>query len=313
MTRCIEDYRQLLPTTPPDPPAEASAPPAPESFSPGELRRQLWIDGVMRYGLLAGMVAAVAVLFSLDSTGTIAAAVTIVLVMAGWLALNFASAQVMRDLPQLLMLAGAKPAAAEKRIRAHLARRPLTRWARMMLYHRMAVLRHRQQRFADAAAIARSLLERKVGLPAKIRPHLLLLLTEASLELGDLGSVHRALARLHGMELNLHETLQHQALLLRYQVTAGHDAAAGSDLGARARLAELLPAPQSGTMHAMLAAAAERTGQVEKARWLRERMELLCTPEQLEELEQGRSTIAATAAEPGEAEVQGEDEDDAEA
>jgi hypothetical protein len=77
------------------------------------------------------------------------------------------------------------------------------------------------------------------------------------------------------------ELLQKTALQIRYEVTVGQDAAALHELTAKIDMIELMPAPQAGTLHALLALAARRSGHGELAAWLTDRAQLLCEPQQL--------------------------------
>lgn len=273
------------PDNPSAPPEEAA--PSTEQvppFAPRTLESQLRWDAALRGLAVAGVVVVLAAVMVLEPGGSAVALAGMVLVVAGWLAVNVVSAKVSRELPRVAAMIEADPVAAEARLAEHMRRRPLMRWVRLMLYHRLAGLRHRQRRFAESAAICAAVLRHRLGPARQARAHLLLMLTEAALECGDLHAAYGALSELFRTRLTLLEALQRLALQTRYEVMAGHPAAAVQQAQRKAHLAELMPTPQCGALHAMLATAAVQAKQHDLATWLWGRAQLLCTPEQLEEL-----------------------------
>ena len=97
----------------------------------------------------------------------------------------------------------------------------LLRWLLLTVYHRLTVLRLRQPRFDELAAICQVVLAQPLGPARESRPHLLLMLTESRLECGDLVGAYFALLELHRMPLNLVESLRPLAIQTRYKVTSG--------------------------------------------------------------------------------------------
>ena len=114
--------------------------------------------------------------------------------------------------------------------------------------------------------------------------HLLLLLVESSLRMGDLATAHAGLMELNRMQLSLIDRLQLLALQTRYEVACGYDTVALFDVDMKVRSAEMMPSPQCGALHAMLAGAAHRVGRANLAHWLRERATLFATEDQIESL-----------------------------
>lgn len=267
-------------------PATRRLPPfAPSAFM-WQLRRDAWVR--------RAIIAAVLVVFAglsvpmlqqaggraqavLDSTLTLPA---VLLAIGAWLFLSMRSASVTRSLPEVSALIDANPDVAEGALADLLARKPLFRWVRLLLYHRLAVLRHRQRRFAEAAAVSQSVLAEPMGVAAQTRPHLLLILAESRLECRDVHGAYWALTQLYWTRLGLVEALQRLALQTRYEVMIGHDTAALRAVANKVEMAELMPAPQCGALHAMLAVAASRTEQTALAGWLWQRVDLLCEPAQ---------------------------------
>ena len=209
----------------------------------------------------------------------------IVLVAASWIAVSVISARVVQQLSSITELMTHDPDEAEAVLAAAIRRRPLQRSVRLLLYHRLAMLRHRQQRLGESSAICQALLGRQHGLAREVRVHLLLMLVEAHLHFHDLHTVYQGLTALHRTPLNLLELLQRMALQVRYEILAGHHRAALVQIDRRLQLAELLPAAQCGLMHLLLATAAQRAANTPLATWLRSRAELLCTADQMAEFD----------------------------
>jgi hypothetical protein len=251
-------------------------------FRPAALRWQVTRDLAARAAVVVVMVLLALFGAALDqhtkgpwSMGAMCALVFL------WLWINRISIGAAQQLAQVTSVMDKDPAAAEAGIALALRRWPLQRALRLMLYHRLAALRHRQNRWAEAAAICRSVLQYPLGQAAPVRTHLLFLLAEADLNGGDLAGAHAALLELHRVPLSLMEVMQRAGLQVRYEVMSGQDAQALSNLEQKVQAAELMPVVQCGGLHYMLAAAAQRRGEKELAAWLRRRAELFCTPEEL--------------------------------
>ncbi len=260
----------------------ASAP-----FHESAMRRQFLYDAAVRWTAAAAMLALVAYVMATGPGGALISGLTVFIVAGAWIGMGLISARTLRDLPTITAAIQTDPAAAEAGLGDALRRVPLAAWARVMLYHRLAVLRHRQQRFAEAGRVCAALLGRPMGAARNLRPHLLLMLAEAALESGDVVTAYHALLDLHHTRLSLSEALQRMALQTRYEVAIGRYDAAARDAASKVSLAELLPAAQCGAVHAMLAAAAQHTAQDDLARRLWARVELLCTPQQVDRLKAG--------------------------
>ena len=257
-------------------------------FRPQKLSWRLRIDAWLRGIALAALFVAFAFLIGTGAGGSAAGVLGAVVLVIGWALLNRAGAQVARTLPQLGALADQNPAAGEAALADLLNKRLLPRWVRLMLVHRLALLRHRQQRYGESAAIAQTLLTaERIGPVARHRANLLLLLVEARLELRDPVGAWMGLDALARTPVSLSEGLQRMALRARYEVMAGQDAAALHLVEQKVRLAELMPGPQCGAFHALLATAAHRLGRADDHRRWWARVELLCSPEQIKQLDEG--------------------------
>ena len=255
-------------------------------FEPRRLRWQIRRDAATNGLVVVGGVALIVLLVSMGPQSTLAAVGIMAVAVAGWLALGLMTARVSRELPRITLLIESDPAAAEDLLARQLARRPLLRWVRLLLYHRLALLRHHGHQFGETAAICQSVLAQPLGPARQARPHLLLMLAEACLEAGHLPGAWTALMQLYHTRLGLTEALQRLALQTRYEVDAGYNDLVLHGLDGKLQMAELMPVSQCGTMHVLLAVAADRAERPEIAQRLWERARLLCNPEQLEQLRQ---------------------------
>ena len=160
-------------------------------------------------------------------------------------------------------------------------RRPLLRSVRLLLYQRLALLRHRQQRCAETSAICQALLAQPHKVLRPMRPALLLMLAESQLACQQYLPCFEALWQLSSLRLNLLEVLQKLLIQTRYEVGVRQWPAALERLPQKVAAAELMPAAQCGMMHALLALSASRASRAQEAHWLRQRAQLLCDQRQL--------------------------------
>jgi hypothetical protein len=205
-----------------------------------------------------------------------------VFIIAGlWIGIGALSARSWHELRQLPQLIEIDPQLAEHRLAECLARRFLQRPVRLLLHHRLAMLRHRQERYAETAAICRELLGYRISAAGRVHTHLLLMLAESSLTENDMAGTYTALTQLHRVKLTLTEKAQRMALQTRYEIEMGHHQLVIAGLKDKIQLAELMPASQCGAIHAMFAVAAQRAQHPALSQWLNERALLLCGNDQL--------------------------------
>lgn len=244
-------------------------------FDPRRFRAMMTLDASARWGGALAIAACIvaAPLFGADSA--VATLLALVVIGAIWVMLTGTSANVWRRARSLPMLIEQDVAEAESLLAELIDKKPLQKQVRLGLLHRMAMLRHRQQRYAETDAICRTLLDERLGPQQRIRPHLLLMLVESNLMLGNLPGAYHGLAEMASMKLNLIESLQRLALQTRYELGVGRADAALYRLPHKLAMAELMPAAQAGAMHAMLADAARHNGADSLAQWLGERAQLL--------------------------------------
>ncbi len=279
MSETLDAQAQTPIATPTDP--ANRVPP----FSPRRLQRELALDNAIRTAAMVALFLAFFFLLSVDRAGstlTVALALGVVL---GWVGLSAVGAKVAQSLPGLSAAIDRNPAAGEAALAQLMRKRALPRGIRLMLMIRLAMLRHRQQHFVESSAIAQTLLTTpRPGPAGSHRPHLLLLLAEARLEMRDATGAWLALVELARIPLGLTEALQRMALRTRYELLVGEYDLTLAGIERKSRLAELMPAPQCGAFHAMLAAAAQRAGRDDWFAHLWPRVELLCSEPELKQL-----------------------------
>lgn len=268
------------------PPSDAVLQP----FNPRRFRLALWLDKAILLSMGVVIVAAMISLALQGQGSSSAAMLAVVLVFAGWIAVGGINARVGRALPQLTTALEHQPAVGEAALASLMRKRPLSRGVRLMLYHRLALLRHRQERFAESAAICQCILTTPdPGTARQHRAHLLLILVEARLELHDLPGAFLGLCELSQTRVSLAEALQRLALRTRYELLIGRADAVLYRMREKAALSELMPAPQCGAFHALLAHAADRRGQQQTSDWLWARVELLCDAAQVQRLRESKA------------------------
>jgi hypothetical protein len=279
--------------TPQDHPAHAQ--PALGPFSAARLRWQMISDRLLRAAVTVGVLGVLLIVTAPAGGGTglswLSVVLAVALVLGAWMMLNGISARTSVQLPRLTAMIESDPAEAEAELAWHLKRKPLMGWVRLLLYHRLALLRHAQERYDEAAAICHTVLTYRLGPAEPTRRHLLLLLAEAHLERSDVHGAYPPLAMLYHQSLSLMESMQRLALQTRYELLAGYADRALWQHVRKRHLAELMPAAHCAAMHAMLATAARQAQQHRLSDWLWRRVRLLASPKQAAQFEAGRFTV----------------------
>jgi len=281
-----------------------------QPFSHADFEKRLAFDTALRQiiftfaGIALGAVF-VLPLLGLPHTELISSILAPLVLLFLWLRVSTTTAKVSRALPLIGANIVDQPAMAERMIFEQLGRRPVMRWARLLTYHRLAALRHHQRRFEETADICQHILSQPTTGPAAAplraaRSHLLLMLAEAHLCTGNVPGAYHALDDLHRTKLSLTDALQRLALQTRYALKIGDWAHALDHGRDKVQLAELMPPPQCGAMHAMLATAAQKQGRDDLAGWLWERTELLTPPAQMQQLRDGAFEVDVVAPSPTE-------------
>lgn len=199
---------------------------------------------------------------------------------------------------------------AERVIRDALRRFSIFPAHRLVELHHLAVLRHQQKRFAEAAELASAVLQSgtsRLGreAAAAVRTGSALVRLESLLELGDLRSAFAQLQALGATTLPLAESVRLLSARTKYEAAVGAWGHLLHDLPGKTALADLMPAGPYATVHAIWASAARRGGRADLARWLAARavsvapdLDELCrtTPDIADLLREEAATTAAVRA-----------------
>lgn len=166
---------------------------------------------------------------------------------------------------------------AEDRLSQALSSFSVLRSSKLLGLGQLARLRHAQSRWAEAASLARELLDRhrgrrEEGLETPSR----LLLAESLVELRELDAAAEQVAALDAAGgLDLRETLMLAGIRLDLLAQRDRPAEMVAEFPATLALVELLPPPMVATAHALLAWAAWRVGDAERHAMLKSRVRLL--------------------------------------
>ena len=164
---------------------------------------------------------------------------------------------------------------AEYQIEKSLKNFSIFRTSKLLSLHHLAVLRHAQRRWADAAELCGALLRQRLGSLTGLERQSRLILADSLLEMGDLNGSYQAISGLYEHRLTLAEALSllHVQLDYQWRVNAWDQMLAG--LKNKVEMAELMNTANGARSQALLALAAKRTGREDLAAWLRRRVELL--------------------------------------
>lgn len=164
---------------------------------------------------------------------------------------------------------------AEYQIEKSLKNFSIFRTSKFLGLHHLAVLRHAQRRWGDAAELCRALLRQRLGSLTGLARQSRLILADSLLEMGDLNGSYQAIAGLYQHRLTLAEALAllHVQLDYQWRVNAWEQMLAG--LKNKVEMAELMNTANGARSQALLALAAKRLGRDDLSAWLRRRVELL--------------------------------------
>ena len=214
---------------------------------------------------------------------------TVMLLVVGgiWVVLSMRSIQGSRlaaSSPPLI--AAGRYEAAEESIAGALQSFSLSRKVKLLGLHHLAVLRHAQRSWQDAAMLCNALLSqgrKRRGDGTHLMRSARLILAESLLELNDLPGTYDAIRRLHDQtsatsRMTLPETMHLMLVQLDYESRIGAWAGMMGGITRKVELAELMPAEGAARTQSLLALAAKRVGRSDWATWLKSRAELLLDP-----------------------------------
>jgi hypothetical protein len=237
-------------------------------------RRDVALGLAVRSLLLAAGVASVLVL-PLAVRG-FDASLGLAVVFGIWFALSITSAKNSRLLaPSPELIATGQFEEAERVLDQAIRAFSLSRTSKLLGLHHLAVLRHKQRQWQDAAALGRAVLAQRLRALPGLDRSTRLILADALLELGDVRGAADAIAPLRAVPLPLADSLSllHADMDVLSQLGSWDVMLAG--LPGKVQLAELMPPPAAARVQACLALAASKRGLTEWADWLRRRVELL--------------------------------------
>jgi hypothetical protein len=232
----------------------------------GSVLNALLLGGVFFCTLLGGAVIS-------SPAGNLA---MIAILGAVWIVLGYQSMKSSRlsaDSPALI--ARGEFDLAEDRIEQSLRTFSLFRTSKLMSLHHLAVLRHAQRRWADAAELAQALLRMRLGQMSALSRQSRLILADSLLELGDLDGSYRAIGGLYDQRLTLAEALRLLTVQLDYLWRVNAWASMIDGVRSKVEMAELMSTAQGARVQALLALAAHQVGRPDLSAWLRRRAELL--------------------------------------
>jgi tetratricopeptide (TPR) repeat protein len=238
-------------------------------------RRDLAIGAAIRALLLGAIFALTVVGTALNITSG-AMFVGIGAIWVVWMSLNVRSMRASRlaaSSPSLI--AAGDFESAEEQIEQAIRSFSLFRAVKLMALHYLAVLRHAQRRFDEAAAAAQAVLSHRLGAAASLSVRARLILADALLAMGDLAGAYEAIRVLYSQRLSLTEAVNLAAVQAEYQARIGDWTGLLSGIARKVELSELLPTQTSVKLQASLALAAGKLGRTDWCDWLRQRVELL--------------------------------------
>lgn len=245
-----------------------------------KFRRDLTLGRVLNFTLLGGVV--LSMMFGAAVNSRLGDVILVLVILTVWMVLGYQSLRGSRlaaGSPSLI--ASGQLELAEEQIESALRSFSLFRGAKMMTLHHLAVLRHAQRRWADAAELCRALLRQRLGAFTGLARQSRLILADSLLEIGDLRGAHDAIHALYQQRLTLAEALSLQAVQLDYLSRINGWDAMLAGVGTKVQLAELTNTKSAARMQALLALAALKVGRMDWADYLRRRAELLADMNEL--------------------------------
>jgi len=246
----------------------------PAQLAIARFRRDLTLGSVLNALLLGGVFVCVMLGGAFNSVG--GDLVMILILGVIWITLGYHSMKNSRlaaNSPSLI--AAGQFDLAENQIEQALKNFSIFRTSKLLSLHHLAVLRHAQRRWHDAAELCRALLRQRLGSMTGLSRQSRLILADSLLEMGDLNGSYQAVSSLYEHRLTLAEALSllHVQLDYLWRVNAWEQMLAG--LKNKVEMAELMNTANGARSQALLALAAKRMGREELSAWLRRRVELL--------------------------------------
>lgn len=170
---------------------------------------------------------------------------------------------------------------AEHEIEQALKSFSIFRTSKLLSLHHLALLRHAQRRWHEAAELCRALLRQRLGSLKGLSRQSRLILADSLVEMGDLRGAHHAIGSLYEERLSLGEAMNLLAVQLDYLWRVNAWAAMFEGIATKVQLAELMNTVTSARVQALLALAAKKVGRLDWSDYLRRRVELLADIDEL--------------------------------
>ncbi len=247
-------------------------------FDPRRFDRQVQTVYVIKLALLVGFIISWFGISSAQGAANLWPIACLVGVILGYVVASRISMRTAQQTMQTIQLtaAGATPAELNTALSTLANAFTLNHAVRILIHHQLALLSHRQQNYRQSALIAVTLLNMApVRRDIELYNKLLILLTDACLQTGDLRGAYGALTDLHRSRLALPQALQLLELQTRYQCICARYDDVLDRLPQKVALAELTPPHVGAQIHALLAFAAGQRHQTHTAKWLADRALLL--------------------------------------
>ena len=252
----------------------------PAQLAIARFRRDVTVGRLLNVILIA--IVFFCVLLGSAFTSGLADVVLLVIVFVVWLTLGYHSLRSQRlaaGSPSLI--AAGQFDLAEDQIEQALRAFSLFRTSKLLSLHHLAVLRHAQRRWGEAAELSHALLRTRLGNLRGLSRQSRLILAESLLEMGDVRGAYQAIAALYTQRLTLAEALNLLNVQLDYNWRVNAWDAMLEGAATRAQLAELMNTFNAARSQALMALAAKRLGRQDWQSWLARRAELLVEPRAL--------------------------------
>lgn len=246
-------------------------------------RRDLMLGQALRYALAGGAMLGGFVLMTGTMLGKhMDGSVLLIIIMGIWMFASVHSMKVARiaaSSPPLI--AAGEYDEAERRLEMSLRMFSMFRPSKLLGLHHLALLRHAQRRYSEAAMLCRELLIQRAEMMGSLNHSGRLILADALLEMGDRQGAWDAMQSLYRQRLALPEAMNLLQISLDYQSQVSAWDVMLEGVRQKVELAEIMPPEAAARSQAMLALAAFRRGREDLGQWLRKRAELLLDPDVL--------------------------------
>lgn len=210
-----------------------------------------------------------------EGTGRVVLGLLMLGALLLWAAFLVRSVRLMREIQAGNMLVAlGRMEDAEARLGRILGRFSFSERGQLMLLQQLAGLLFIRERFHDVVAICRELLRHRLGRARGLGFATRVMLADSLLQLNRVEEAYAAIRPVYDAPLTLAERMKLLPVQLRYELAAGHAAAAAQGLPQKVQVAELLDSQGAALVHALLAEACRRQSMRAQEAFLAERARL---------------------------------------